>query len=55
MKREPLVEQVDVVWRRLRPMESPRRSRPQAGAAGRGEEPTQKHISVVVELSCPAE
>ena len=25
---EPPVEQVDVAWRRLRPMESPRRSRP---------------------------
>ena len=39
---EPPVEQVDVAWRRLRPMESPRRSRPRAGAAARGEEPTQE-------------
>ncbi|KAI6060344.1 Toxin PsTX-20A-like protein [Aix galericulata] len=39
---EPPVEQVDVAWRRLQPMERPCRSRPQAGAAARGEEPTQE-------------
>ena len=39
---EPLVEQVAVAWRRLWPMESPRRSRPRAGAAARGEEPPQE-------------
>ena len=41
---EPPVEQVDVAWRGLRPMESPRRSRPRAGAAARGEEPTQEQV-----------
>ena len=49
---EPPVEQVDVAWRRLRPMESPRRSRPRAGAAARGEEPTQEQ-GVWVELPPP--
>ena len=39
---EPPVEQVDVAWSRLWPMESPHRSRPGAGAAARGEEPTQE-------------
>ena len=39
---EPPVEQVDVAWRRLRPMEGPCRSRPWAGAATCGEEPTQE-------------
>ena len=39
---EPPVEQVDVAWRRLWPMESPRRSRPRAGAAARGQEPMQE-------------
>ena len=36
---KPPVEQMEVAWRRLRPMESPRRSRPRAGAAAHGEEP----------------
>ena len=36
------MEQVDVAWRRLRPMESPCMSRPWAGAAARGEEPMQE-------------
>ena len=40
---EPPLQQVDVAWRRrLRPMESPRRSRPRAGAAARGQEPMQE-------------
>ena len=42
---EHLVEQVEVAWRRLQPMESPRRSRPRAGAAARGEEPTQEQVT----------
>ena len=41
---EPPVEQVAVAWRRLRPIESPRRSRPRAGAAARGEEPTWSRV-----------
>ena len=39
---EPPVEQVDVAWRRLWPMESPLRRRPRARAAVRGEEPAQE-------------
>ena len=39
---EPLVEQEDEAWRRLWPVESPHRSRPQAVAAAPGEEPTQE-------------
>ena len=59
---EPPVEQLDVAWRRLRLMESPRRSRPRAGAAAHGEEPTQEqgalggaaaHGGPVLEQSAP--
>ena len=39
---EPPLEQVDVAWRRLRPMESPSSSRPRAGASACGEEPTHE-------------
>ena len=39
---EPPVEQVAVSWRRLWPMERLHRSRPRAGAAVHGEDPTQE-------------
>lgn len=38
---DPTVEQVDVAWRSLKPVENPRQSSLQAGAADSGREPTQ--------------
>ena len=49
---ELLVEQVEVAWRRLRPIENPCRSRPRARAAACGEEPTQDHTGLGGAATC---
>ena len=41
---DPLLEQVDIHWKKLQPVESPHWSRPLAGAVACGEEPTLEQL-----------